>query len=86
MDNKRGKNACHSDIGVHRFETQIAAGQAEIEDGRQSAFRSALDAENAEGLAAVLALYCALVLRLEHPNWSVLAPLASEPIDHPTKL
>jgi uncharacterized membrane protein YccC len=27
------------------------------------------------GLAAVIALYCALLLRLEHPNWSVLAVL-----------
>jgi len=24
------------------------------------------------GLAGLLALYCALVLRLEHPNWSIL--------------
>ena len=27
------------------------------------------------GLAALLALYCALLLRLEHPNWAVLTAL-----------
>ena len=27
------------------------------------------------GLAALLALYCAEVLRLEHPNWAILTVL-----------
>jgi len=34
------------------------------------------------GLAAVLALYWALVLRLQHPNWSVLAALILMPAQH----